>query len=300
MDTPPELEQDQSRRRNRARRRPRRRPRPSQNSFPVRSSESVSNSNNTDSRPWWEPETYKYSIGYESLAPGSSSILGSQAVTFGTWFSEGLGAEFFLGYAKGVGNALSNSVQVDDPNANTRITTTIESGQNAPGNIFVGANLKWTLFRNEWALVHAGAVVGFSPTATAETPTGTTVTTINDIEDPDDFSVQETAKGTITESRGTLISFGPKFGGEFYPKWIPHLAIGIGVGIVAVTGGETVTTTTATTKSFQVVDGEAQDPVGETTTTTTDTAARSLESSTFAIANTGFNLFSVFTIRFVW
>src|SRR5690606_24263688 len=110
VDTPPELEQNQNRRRSRPRRRPRRRPSPSQNSFPARGSESVSNSNDTVSRPWWDPEAYKYSIGYESLAPGSSSILGSQAVTFGTWFSEGLGAEFFLGYAKEAGNALSNSV----------------------------------------------------------------------------------------------------------------------------------------------------------------------------------------------
>lgn len=250
--------------------------------------------------PWWNARACNNALGFEAPSPSSASLLGSGAVIYGGWLSEGVGMDFYFGLSRTAGTAAQTATVAENAAAKTRSTTTVYSGQNNPLNITIGTYLKFRAYSNNWFSLHLGPQVAFSPTAKATTVTGSSLETIANTDSSGNKTVTETAYGTIETNRGTLISLGPKLGAEFYLKWIPHLAVGMSTGVMAVLGGTTVQTTTTANKTITYTDGVASDPGTVPTTTQTVTTERGLEASTFGLGGTTFSFVGTFTLRYIF
>ncbi len=250
--------------------------------------------------PWWNARACTGALGFEASSPGSTSLLGSGSVIYGSWFSEGVGMDFYFGVSRTAGTATATSTVAENLALKTRTTTTVYSGQNNPFNFTIGAYLKIRLYSNPWFALHMGPQVGISPPAKSSTTTGTEVISVPNTDDGDDYTTTQTTFGTIDTNRGFLLSVGPKMGGEFYLKWIPHLAIGMSTGILAVVGGTTTTTTTTSNKTITTTNGVPSDPGQVPTTTTTVSTSRGVEANTFGLGGTTFSLVGTFTIRYIF
>jgi len=250
--------------------------------------------------PWWNARACTGAVGFEASSPGSTSLLGSGSVIYGTWFSEGAGIDFYFGMSRTAGTATSTSTVAENPALKTRTTTTVYSGLNNPLNFTVGAYLKFRLYSNPWFALSFGPQVGISPPAKATSTTGTEAVSVPNTDDTDDFTTTQTTYGTIVAERGLLLSVGPKIGAEFYLKWIPHLAVGMSTGILAVLGGTTTTTTTTANKTITTTNGVPSDPGSVPSTTQTVTTTRGLEANTFGLGGTTFSFVGTFTIRYIF
>jgi hypothetical protein len=211
-----------------------------------------------------------------------------------------VGLDFYAGFSRTAATATTTATVSENPTAKTRTTTTLYSGRNTVTNLTFGTYLKFRAYSNPWFTLHLGPQIGFSPTASATSTTGTETVSIPNTDSSDDRTITRTSYGTIAESRAMLLSAGPKLGAEIYLKWIPHLAVGMSTGILAIFGGTTTETTTTSNKTIPVVDDVEQDPGDVPTTTTTVTTTRGLEAKTFGLGSTTFSLFGTFTVRYIF
>lgn len=250
--------------------------------------------------PWWNARACTGAVGFEASSPGSTSLLGSGSVLYGSWFSENVGMDFYFGVSKTAGTATSTSTVAENPTAKTRSTTTVYSGANTPFNFTIGAYLKFRAYANSWFALHLGPQVGISPPAKASTTTGTEAVSIPNTDDTTTYTTTQTTFGTVDSNRAFLVSLGPKIGAEFYLKWIPHLAIGMSTGVLAVLGGTTTTTTTTSNKTITVTSGTPSDPGAVPSTTQTVTTTRGIEANTFGLGGTTFSFTGTFTIRYIF
>lgn len=246
----------------------------------------------------FHPEDYKYLVGFESTS-ASLGVLGANSIVIGNWW-ETWGLEFLIGYTK---NEDSSSSSVDTNNntiANTGTTTTTFSGTKNNHTGSLGTVLKAKVFQNHWVQVYGGAFVGVNYFFKTNYQSGSKVETFTDLNSTGNKSVTETSLGNVEVKRTPQVAIGPKLGAEFYPKWIPHLAVGFSTGIATYFGGNTTTTSSLRTRTFTVVNGVDQPASADATRTTVTETSPGIKGVTFGIGGTTFQVTGVFTIRYVW
>jgi hypothetical protein len=251
---------------------------------------------------WWHARRYQYEIGYEAAATNTTGVLGTSVISFGTWFNEGSGIDFFLGFTKGANaNAESISETTNElATPKTKSATTTFSGTNAPFTLTVAANPKMRVYQTDWFQINVGLMAGIFIPASATYQTGTKTETYADATDPTNKTVSEVSYGTITARNKLSLGIGPRISTQFYIKWFPHLAVGFATGIFTFLGGDSETTTDTTTRAYTVVNGVEQAPSSKSTNHAVVTTRPGLRATTFGLGGTTFNFTGTFTLRYVW
>lgn len=256
---------------------------------------------NSRELPWWNARACRNGLGFEAHSPGSGSILGTGSLVYGGWLSDGFGVEMYLGVYKAAGEATTTSVTDTNAVAKTSSTTTTFSGRAKALNVTIGTYLKFRAYGNSWFTFHLGPTIAVSPSSTVSSQTGTRTQTFGNTDNLGNYTITDTNFGTVDESRSVLISVGPKLGGEIYLKWIPHLAIGLSTGILAVIGGNTTETTAILpSRTITATNGVEADPGTVPTKVTTVSTKRGVEGNTFGLGGTTFSFVGTFTLRYIW
>jgi len=252
---------------------------------------------------WWSPEKARYSIGYEytgNIGGIAQSPLPQNAVALGMWLSPDIGVELLVGYNHGADNATTSTNTAVDPNAQTSNVTTTYSGTMNATSVLLGGILKYRAFQNSWFQFNLGAMVAVVPGDGTSVNTGTTTVSTPNTTQPTTFSTTDTNIGTVSTNTNLAVSVGPRLGTEFYLKWVPHLALGFETGVLTTFGGQTTTTTSTQSDSFNTTNGTAGTKTVSGTTTNVVTTKPGTVANTFGAGGLAFQLTGAFTLRYIF
>jgi hypothetical protein len=261
---------------------------------PARAPSSVAIAENEE----WSAEGASYSLGYESPASGVG-ILGQNMVIFGIAASPEFWVDLYFGYTKSANTTTVSQSRLDNALTSARTDTTTYGGAEQPHEFSLGVALRVVAFQNSWLQIHAGPIAAVILPSSVSYNTGSLVRTYADKNVSGTYSVSDSI-GTVEQTTNLSAQVGLRVGSEFYLRWFPHLALGFSTGLLTTLGGDTSTTTTTRSKTYNVVNNVDQTPSADSTTTTTSDLQRGIEAATFGVGGTRFNLFGTFLIRYVW
>ncbi len=241
----------------------------------------------------FNPFSYRYSLGLEGPAIPTTSVLQETAVAVGYWMDRRWGIETYLGYAKTASTSTETTATAVNALLNTSTATTTYSGSTPIGRALVGGALKYRIYQKKYFGVSADFLLTFMPGSSASYRSGSEVTTTPDINSPSNYTVSQAAYGTVVSEVSSFLRFGPRITADYHLPFLPNLLLGATFGIFASVGGTTTTTSPLRTQTYAVVNGVAQAPTSDSTSTTVAQSSPGLASNTYGLGGTGVGLGTV-------
>jgi hypothetical protein len=232
----------------------------------------------------------KYWFGYEGPAVNTTSIFKQPAVSFGSWVTDSFGYELYLGYGHGDDTYNSTTVTTVDTVGDTSNTTTTYAGTTTPATFLFGGAFKYKVYQGRWFGISADFMMTLTPGTAASYQTGSHSVTTPNTNAPATQSVTDTELGNVTTNASAYFRMGPRISANYNLPFVPNLQLGASVGIFLGFGGNSTTTTSTQSQTYQVLSGANQTPTNQTNSNNSVTNTPGNDSNTYAIGGTGLNI----------
>lgn len=246
----------------------------------------------------WRPKSVVHSLGIESSS-ASFGVLGVTSVVYGRW-NGSKGWEALFAYNKTADSFANSSTTSLNTIANSQTLTETASGARNPTSILLGYQYKSKSFESDWLLIYWGALGAVRWQSTTEYDTGTKTTTTANTATPGDFTVTESARGSIKREPSPDYILGLRIGSEVYLRWFPNIALTFSTGFTQTLGGTVKQTTDTWTRTTPYTGGVAGAPSSASRSTQVTETPGNLSAATFGVGGQTFNLFGSWGIRYIW
>ncbi|MBY0372007.1 hypothetical protein K2X33_15080 [bacterium] len=238
----------------------------------------------------FNPFAMPYSVGIEGPSWSATSPLKESAVAIGVWLDKRWGYEVYVGYARTANGTSATTTTSTNVTAGSQTQTTVGSGTPSQGKFLLGGAIKYRIHQKKYFGVSTDLLATVNPGSIGSGITGSRTLTTPDTNDPNDYTITDTAYGTTTVTTDMLIRMGPRINVDYHLPWVPNILLGASFGIFMSIGGNTNTHTSTRTASQQVVNGVEQTPAAETTSVSDQSSSPGVLGDTYAIGGTGLGI----------